>query len=172
MVKPRRAASSAKKKPASKKKGTAKRGKRAEPRKRAAAAQRPAAEAVSLVVNVEGYVRALPPALQAIVARVRALVASASPEATESFRWGQPVYESNGPFAYVKAHKSHVNFGFWRGAVLDLPEGVTFEGDGTRMRHLKIADVASILDEPLKSLVRQAVLLNGRLGNPALQRGS
>ena len=119
------------------------------------------------MTNVDGYVQALPAGQQTIVNRVRALVAAASPEAIESFRWSQPVYEANGPFAYIKAHKDYVNFGFWRGAVLEIPSGITLDGEGTRMRHVKIADAAEIQEESLKALVKQAVLLNSRLGNPA-----
>lgn len=40
-------------------------------------------------------------------------------------------------FAYVNAFKSHVNVGFFYGAMLDDPEGV-LEGSGKRMRHVKL----------------------------------
>lgn len=115
--------------------------------------------------TVDGYVQTLPALMQTIVNRLRALVGAASPEAIEAFKWAQPVYEANGPFAYIKAHTNHVNFGFWRGAVLEAPEGV-FEGDGTRMRHVKITALTDIDDGLLKGLIQQAVLLNSRLGNP------
>ena len=124
----------------------------------------------SKVTSVDGYVQMLPAPMQTIVNRLRALVAFASPEAIEAFKWSQPVYEANGPFAYIKAHTGYVNFGFWRGAVLEAPEGM-FEGDGTRMRHVKVAALTDIDDEVFKTLIRQAVLLNSRLGNPTISRG-
>ncbi len=138
-----------KKKPAAKKKAPA-------PAKRKGGAK---------VSSVDGYVQTLPPLMQTIVNRLRSLVAAASPEAIEAFRWAQPVYEVNGPFAYLKAYKGYVNFGFWRGAALEAPEGL-LEGEGTRMRHIQISALADIDDEQLKTLVRQAVLLNTRLGSP------
>ena len=47
-------------------------------------------------------------------------------------KWSQPVYEDDfGPFCFMKAHKNHVNIGFWRGAVMNDPENL-LEGDGKR----------------------------------------
>jgi hypothetical protein len=40
-------------------------------------------------------------------------------------------------FGYVNAFKSHVNVGFFHGAVLDDPAGL-LEGSGKRMRHVKL----------------------------------
>ena len=117
--------------------------------------------------NVDSYVRLQPASMQPIVNRVRALVAAAAPEATESLKWGQPVYEVNGPMAYIKAYKGWVNFGFWRGAMLQAPAGF-LEGEGTRMKHVKLRAIADLTqkEEALKGLVRQAALLNSRLGSP------
>lgn len=129
-----------------------------------------AAPAKKKIASVDAYVSSLPSPMQTIINRVRALVASAAPEAIEAFKWGQPVYESNGPFAYLKAHKSHVNFGFWRGAQLEAPEGA-LEGDGDRMRHIKLPTPEAINEGLVTTLVRQAVMLNSRLGTPTAIRG-
>lgn len=115
--------------------------------------------------NVDAYVRRLSAPMQLIVNQLRALVAAAAPEATETFKWGQPVYEVNGPMAYLKAYKTFVNFGFWRGALLEAPEGV-LAGDGARMRHVKLSSLESIREDVLQPLIRQAALLNERLGDP------
>ena len=51
------------------------------------------------------------------------------------------MYESNGPFAYIRAFKSYVNCGFWRNA--------------------------DEIDEPaLAAFVKDAVRLNADLGDP------
>ena len=65
--------------------------------------------------NVDEYVKSLAPEQAKIVSTLRALIRKAAPQAQESFKWAQPVYEANGPFAYIKAFKMNVNFGFWRG---------------------------------------------------------
>ena len=56
--------------------------------------------------------------------------------AKEVIKWSQPVYEDDfGPFCFMKAHKNHVNIGFWRGAVMNDHENL-LEGDGKR-RHIE-----------------------------------
>ena len=50
-----------------------------------------------------------------VVSSLRRLVLDAAPDAAESIKWAQPVYEDNGPFCYIKAFDNQVNFGFWRG---------------------------------------------------------
>jgi hypothetical protein len=40
-------------------------------------------------------------------------------------------------FAYVNSFKSHVNVGFFYGAMLEDPAGL-LEGSGKRMRHVKL----------------------------------
>jgi hypothetical protein len=44
---------------------------------------------------------------------------------------------SDAPFGYVGAFKSHVNVGFFYGALLEDPAGL-LEGTGKRMRHVKL----------------------------------
>ena len=41
------------------------------------------------------------------------------------------------PFGYVNSFKSHVNVGFFRGAMLEDPAGL-LEGGGKRMRHVPL----------------------------------
>lgn len=100
-----------------------------------------------------------------VVARLLAIADKAAPKATVSIKWGQPVVTSGGPVAFIKVAKAHVTFGFWRGAELSDPKRV-LEGAGDRMRHMKITS-AEALDEKLATgLLRQAVALNEKLGDP------
>jgi hypothetical protein len=40
-------------------------------------------------------------------------------------KWTQPVFwDDNGPFCFIKAHKNHVNIGFWRGVQLKDSKGL------------------------------------------------
>jgi hypothetical protein len=115
-------------------------------------------------MTVDEYVAGLSPPLAAVAAAVRELIREAAPEAGESIKWAQPVYEDNGPFAYFRASSKHVTFGFWRGAELDDPRGL-LEGGGEQMRHVKLAS-AGIDGEALAAFVRQAVELNRTQGDP------
>ncbi len=115
--------------------------------------------------TVDGYVASLEGWQAEVVSELRRIVREAAPRATESIKWAQPVYEDNGPFCWIKAHTGHVNIGFWRGAQLTDPKGL-LEGDGDRMRHVKIANPKDINRTALKAFVREAVKLNWTLGNP------
>jgi len=120
--------------------------------------------------TVEAYVAGLDAELAGAARRLRDLVLSAAPSATESIKWGQPVYEDNGPFCYFKADAHHITFGFWRGTELDDRDG-RLEDDGERMKHIKIHGADDVDDEVLSDWVRQAVDLNRQHGNPTRQTG-
>lgn len=120
--------------------------------------------------TVDAYIAKLPKHHAETVTAVRKLIRAAAPEAAESIKWSQPVYEVNGPVAYIKAHSAYVNFGFWRGAQLDDPRGL-LQGSGTKMRHVSLPNAAAIRKSDLQRFVRQAVELNKKLGNPNLSRG-
>lgn len=137
----------------------------AKPNKRSRPRKGPQAALDRATNTVDGYVTGLPSPLQVIVQRLRELVRDAAPEAAETLKWSQPVFEANGPFAQIDAHENHVNFGFWRGAMLKAPIGVLQDGDQA-MRHLKVFSLEDIKADILRTLVRQAVLLNETLGDP------
>ena len=119
--------------------------------------------------SVDAYIAALPGDQRAIAEAVRLVVRSAAPEAREAFKWSQPVFESAGPFAYIKAFPRHVNFGFWRGVELDRGRGI-LETSGSKMAHVKLRRLAD-LDEPvLADIVREAVRLNAEKGDPSRTR--
>ncbi len=82
-----------------------------------------------------------------------------------SIKWAQPVYELGGPLCYFKAFKSSLNFGFWRGVDIDDPEGL-LQGDGDKMRHVKLTSIDGIDEDAFTSFVRQAVVLNHLKGDP------
>jgi hypothetical protein len=103
------------------------------------------------------------------VADLRRVVDGAAPEATAAIKWAQPVWQSNGPFAYVKAFSRSVNIGFWRGGQLDDPAGI-LEGEGERMKHVTLREGDAIRADELAAFVRQAVELNRELGSPASTR--
>ena len=103
-----------------------------------------------------------------VLEEARQAIRAGAPEARESIKWAQPVYESNGPFAYLRAFPRSVNVGFWRGAELDDPDG-TLDGEGDRMRHLTIREGETVDRARIEAWVRQAVELNERHGNPTLR---
>lgn len=83
----------------------------------------------------------------------------------ESIKWSQPVYEDNGPFAYFKASRDYVTFGFWRGVDLDDPRGL-LKGTGNKMRHVKLRTLEDVKKTQLEAMVKHAVRLNRTKGDP------
>jgi hypothetical protein len=92
-------------------------------------------------------------------------VKSAAPDATVSIKWGQPVFDIDGPFAFVRAAKAHVTLGFWRGRDLKDSKGI-LEGEGDRMAHVKLASEAAMDRKTLEAFVREAARLNREKGDP------
>jgi len=74
------------------------------------------------------------------------------------------------PFAYVNSFKSHVNVGFFYGAVLEDPAGL-LEGSGKRMRHVKLKGGPELDTAALRRLIDAAYLdIRARLGGEPSSR--
>jgi hypothetical protein len=115
--------------------------------------------------TVDAYIEGLDDWRGEVVAAVRGVIREAAPDARESIKWAQPVYESNGPFAYIKAFPTSVNLGFWRGAELDDEDG-RLVGEGDRMRHVKLGGTGDVDPVLFGRWVGQAVELNRAKGDP------
>jgi hypothetical protein len=116
-------------------------------------------------ITVDAYISQLESWQAEIVSEVRKIILTAVPEASEAFKWAQPVYSLNGPFAYIKAFKNSVNFGFWRGVDINDPGGM-FEGSGEKMRHVGLTSIDDIDMQVFADFVKQAVNLNLSKGDP------
>lgn len=115
--------------------------------------------------TVDAYITQLEEWQAEIVSKVRTIILEAAPEADESIKWAQPVYEVNGPFAYIKAFKNSVNFGFWRGVDIHDPHGL-LQGTGEKMRHIRLTSLEDIDGEAFTDFIHQAVKLNLSKGDP------
>jgi hypothetical protein len=62
---------------------------------------------------------------------------------------------ADAPFAYVNVFRAHVNVGFFQGASLPDPAGL-LEGNGKRMRHVKLRPEAPIDEAALDALIEGA----------------
>lgn len=116
-------------------------------------------------LTVDEYIGRLDGWRREAATRLRNIVREAAPHAVESIKWGQPVYESNGPFCYIRAFASSINLGFWRGKSLaHLDDAIA--GGGAKMGHFRIGSPADIRPEAFAHVIREAVRLNARLGDP------
>jgi hypothetical protein len=115
--------------------------------------------------TVDSYIAALDERRRATADALRSAIRAAEPEAKESIKWGQPVYEANGPFVALKAFPRWVTLTFWRGAELARAHPL-LEGEGDRMRHVRFASADDVDLEAVESVVRAAAQLNRELGDP------
>ncbi len=118
--------------------------------------------------DVDGYVAALTQPMRELCARVLSVVVDSAPDAVLAIQGGQPVWDKNGPFAWLEAHKTHVGFGFWRGAQLHDDRGLLQGGDDSR-RYIKLVLGEDIDVDAISLLIHQAVALNVTRGDPTKQ---
>jgi hypothetical protein len=96
------------------------------------------------------------------LARLRALIRQAAPDATEAWKWrGVPVWEDAGMICTGETYKAVVKLTFARGAALPDPTKLfnsSLEGNTRRAIDFKEGDTVD--PDALKALVREAVALN------------
>lgn len=117
--------------------------------------------------TVDDYIKDQDKWKSKILDDLRKLIKKSAPDAKEYIKWSQPVYEDKiGPFCFLKAHKNHVNIGFWWGSKMKDSNGI-LEGDGVKMRHIKFFQDSTIDKNVLSDFILEAISLNKKLGNPS-----
>ena len=97
-----------------------------------------------------------------MLARVRALIKQADPEAVEEWKWrGVPVWSHGGILCTGETYKAVVKLTFANGAALDDPSHLFNSSlEGNTRRAIDIHEGGPIDGEALKALIRAAVVLN------------
>ena len=113
------------------------------------------------------YMNALDGWRRECVESLRSAVLSASP-LEEVIKWGHLVYFSDGPVLLIRAEDARVLFGFWRGQRLRDIESRLKPGGKYEMATLELKEGESVTPKGVRRLVKAAVALNGKLGNPAV----
>jgi hypothetical protein len=105
------------------------------------------------------------------LARVRAIILEADPDAIEEVKWrGVPVWSHAGIICTGETYKQVVKLTFARGASLEDPSGLFNSSlEGNTRRAIDIREGEAIDENALKSLIRAAVALNvaTKTGGPA-----
>ena len=115
--------------------------------------------------NPDAYVGGLAGWQRRRVQALRAAVVDAAP-LREVVKWGHLVYFSNGPVLLIRAEPKRVLFGFWRGQRLQEIEPRLKRGGKYEMATLEILEETPLESATIVTLVRQAVALNARHGDP------
>lgn len=108
------------------------------------------------------------------LARMRALILEADPEAVEEVKWGgTPVWSHAGILTTGETYKAAVKLTFARGAALEDPAGLFNASlEGSTRRAIDIHEGETIDEAAFKALIRAAGALNlsTRAARPARSR--
>jgi hypothetical protein len=96
------------------------------------------------------------------LARVRALIKEADPEAVEEWKWrGVPVWSHGGILCTGETYKTAVKLTFAKGAALEDPSRLFNSSlEGNTRRAIDIHEGDAIDERALKALIRAAAALN------------
>ena len=110
-------------------------------------------------VLIDAFISQASPTIRPVLRDLRELVREELPEATEEIKWGRPVYSLNHIVCYLAASTDHANLGFYRGIELPDPHGL-LEGEGKKLRHIKVYKREEIRRQWYRTLIRQAARLD------------
>ena len=116
--------------------------------------------------NADAYVDALSGWQATQVRALRAEALAAAEALEEKIKWGHLVYFAVGPAFMIRAEDDRVLFGFWRGKRLREIEPRLKPGGKFEMATLVLDESTPILPETARALVKEAVALNRKLGDP------
>jgi len=110
--------------------------------------------------SADAYFQRISPApLNAAAGKLRGVIRAAVPEATESLKWGMPMYEHNGLLCYIRAGSGYLRFGFCReGVELSDPEG-KLEIGGEKSSHVKLRSESDVRPELFTRWIQEAIPL-------------
>ena len=96
------------------------------------------------------------------LARIRALIREADPEAVETWKWmGTPVWEHDGIICTGETYNKVVKMTFAKGASLKDPAGLFNSSlDGNVRRAIDVHEGEKLNAKAFKALIRAAVALN------------
>ncbi len=106
------------------------------------------------------------------LAKIRAVIRSAAPDAVEEWKWrGVPVWSDTGIICTGETYKDTVKMTFAKGASLDDPSKLFNSSlEGNTRRAIEVHEGDKIDEKALKALVRAAVALNRSKSKPAARK--
>lgn len=111
--------------------------------------------------RVDAYIKAAAPFAQPLLQYIRQTVHHASPEISETIKWGFPHFEYKGIVCSMAAFKAHCSLGFFRAAMMKNFSSMVAIGD-TGMGHFgKITSLSDLPDEStLIAMIHEAMMIN------------
>jgi len=110
--------------------------------------------------TIEEVLRKYEPEQTALAERLRSLVKTTLPDASETVRRGVITYVVNGKdFATVHLFKNHVDLGLTGGSKMD-DKKLKGTGTGKDLKHVKIVSAKTLNEAELVRLLREAAALS------------
>jgi hypothetical protein len=113
----------------------------------------------------DAYVAALTGWRRRLVEHLRANVLAAA-AVDERIKWGHIVCFDHGPLLLIRAEARRVLFGFWRGKRLGAIEPRLVPGGKFELATMQLRDGDTVDAAVVRRLVKEAVHLNRRVGDP------
>lgn len=112
--------------------------------------------------QIDAYIAKAAPFAQPILEHLRDLVHRASPDLQETIKWGFPHFEYKGVVCSFAAFKQHCSFGFWKGSIMEDPQGILNAVGKTAMGHMgRITSLDDLpADKVLIQYIKKAIQLN------------
>ncbi len=96
-----------------------------------------------------------------LLTEIRSLINNTSPELTEDFKWGVPVWTCNGLVCAISGFKDHVKMNFFKGAYLPNPDNIFNSGlDSKEHRSINFAKGDVPDKAALVALIQAALAYN------------
>ena len=127
------------------------------------AAKKPAlADAAPAAALIDAKIAALPDWRGATLARLRALLLQALPNALEEWKWSTPVWTASGGIVCTgEVYKKVVKLTFPKGAALPDPAGLFNSSlEGNVRRAIDFAEGAAVNEAAFKALIQAAAAAN------------
>ncbi len=115
--------------------------------------------------NIDNYIKELADWRGKWIAQFRSLILTTTPEVTEEWKWGVPVWSYKGNVVAGGVFKDHVKLNFFKGASLKDPKRLFNAGlDAKATRAIDISKGQEVDQAALKDLIRAAVAFNATGG--------
>ena len=96
-----------------------------------------------------------------LLAELRNLINNTSPELSEDFKWGVPVWTCNGLVCAISGFKEHVKMNFFKGAYLPDPNSIFNSGlDSKEHRSINFDKVDTPDKAAITALIHAAIAYN------------
>jgi hypothetical protein len=111
--------------------------------------------------EIDKYIKELADWRGKWIAKFRDLILKTTPEVTEEWKWGVPVWSYKGNVVAGGVFKDHVKLNFFKGASLKDPKHLFNAGlEAKAARAIDISEGQEIDEAALKDLIRAAVAYN------------